>query len=49
MRGRTMPWSMTAWIWSLLPAVMLEMVQHASLRIDFLWWLSMASRQGRAW
>lgn len=26
--------SMTAWIWSRVPAVMLEMVQHASFRID---------------
>jgi hypothetical protein len=49
MSGRMMLCSMTAWIWSLLPAVMLEMVQQASLRMDFFWWLSMDSRQGSAW
>ena len=34
--GGTMLASITLWIWSLFPAVMLEMVQHASFRIPFL-------------
>mmetsp|Transcript_28401 Transcript_28401/g.95626 ORF Transcript_28401/g.95626 Transcript_28401/m.95626 type:complete len:202 (+) Transcript_28401:223-828(+) len=46
--GGTMCASTTAWIWSLLPAVMLEMVQHASLRMPFLALPRSASRQGSA-
>ena len=40
--------SITAWIWSLFPAVMLLMVQHASFLMPFLGLDSSASRQGRA-
>lgn len=40
--------SMTAWICSLLPAVMLEMVQHASLRMPFFDELSRFSSHGKA-
>lgn len=47
-RGGMMLFSMTAWICSLLPAVMLEMVQHASFRIPFLGDESSARRQGSA-
>ena len=36
---------MISWIWSEVPAVMLEMVQHASLRMFFFWW----SRRPRRW
>ena len=40
---------MTAWIWSFVPAVMLDTVQHASFLIDFLAAVvSRLSRQGRA-
>lgn len=40
--------SMTAWICSLFPAVMLEIVQHASLRMPFFAELSKFSSQGNA-
>mmetsp|Transcript_20263 Transcript_20263/g.56183 ORF Transcript_20263/g.56183 Transcript_20263/m.56183 type:complete len:214 (+) Transcript_20263:353-994(+) len=45
-RGPMRPVSITAWIWSLVPAVMLEIVQQASFLMLFLWvdWSS-ASRQ----
>mmetsp|Transcript_9395 Transcript_9395/g.32692 ORF Transcript_9395/g.32692 Transcript_9395/m.32692 type:complete len:213 (+) Transcript_9395:258-896(+) len=50
MSGGTMLASTMAWIWSLLPAVMLEMVQHASFLMLFLWLVvSRLSRQGSAW
>ena len=42
--GGTRPASMTAWIWSLFPAVMLEIVQQASFRILFLWLFSNRSK-----
>mmetsp|Transcript_11649 Transcript_11649/g.26397 ORF Transcript_11649/g.26397 Transcript_11649/m.26397 type:complete len:397 (+) Transcript_11649:621-1811(+) len=42
--------SMIAWIWSLFPAVMFEMVQHASFLMDFLCpCCSRFSKQGSAW
>lgn len=40
--------SMTAWICSLFPAVMFEMVQQASLRMPFLDELSKFNNHGRA-
>merc|ERR1719353_245920 len=40
--------STTDWIWSLLPAVMFEIVQHASFLIPFLGLPSNASKQGKA-
>jgi hypothetical protein len=44
-----MPASTTVWICSLVPAVMLEMVQHASFLMLFLWLVvSRFSRQGSA-
>lgn len=48
MSGGMMFASMTAWICSLLPAVMLEMVQQASLRMPFLDELSRFSSHGNA-
>lgn len=48
MSGGMMFASMTAWICSLLPAVMLEMVQQASLRMPFLDELSRFSNHGNA-
>ena len=33
------------WICSLVPAVMLEMVQHASFLIDFLWLLAQVQQR----
>src|SRR6056297_2204841 len=46
--GGTMFASMTDWICSRVPAVILEMVQHASLRMPFLGELSSASSRDRA-
>lgn len=40
--------SMTAWIWEEFPAVMLEMVQQASLRMPSLVELKRDKRHGRA-
>ena len=48
MSGGMMFASMTAWICSLLPAVMLEMVQQASLRMPFFDELSRLSSHGSA-
>lgn len=48
MSGGIMLASMTAWICSLFPAVMLEIVQQASLRIPFLEELSRFSSHGNA-
>mmetsp|Transcript_2162 Transcript_2162/g.6388 ORF Transcript_2162/g.6388 Transcript_2162/m.6388 type:complete len:229 (+) Transcript_2162:322-1008(+) len=46
--GGTMLASTTDWIWSLFPAVMLEMVQHASLRMPFFGLPRSARRHGSA-
>mmetsp|Transcript_18952 Transcript_18952/g.56300 ORF Transcript_18952/g.56300 Transcript_18952/m.56300 type:complete len:228 (+) Transcript_18952:277-960(+) len=46
--GGTMFASTTDWIWSLFPAVMFEIVQHASLRMPFFGLPSRASRHGSA-
>mmetsp|Transcript_14385 Transcript_14385/g.35664 ORF Transcript_14385/g.35664 Transcript_14385/m.35664 type:complete len:234 (+) Transcript_14385:196-897(+) len=46
--GGMMLASITAWICSRVPAVMLEMVQHASLRMPFFGLLSSASSRGSA-
>mmetsp|Transcript_47674 Transcript_47674/g.132295 ORF Transcript_47674/g.132295 Transcript_47674/m.132295 type:complete len:320 (+) Transcript_47674:738-1697(+) len=48
MSGGIMLASITAWIWSLLPAVMLEIVQHASLRMPFFGLERSARRHGSA-
>lgn len=42
------PFNCITWICALFPAVMLEMVQHASFRIDSLALLRRCSRHGRA-
>mmetsp|Transcript_17693 Transcript_17693/g.36259 ORF Transcript_17693/g.36259 Transcript_17693/m.36259 type:complete len:216 (+) Transcript_17693:237-884(+) len=39
-------WSITAWSWSLLPAVMLEMVQHVSFRMPLRSFDNSDSRHG---
>lgn len=48
MRGGIMLASMTAWICSLFPAVMFEMVQHASFRMPFFAELRRFSSHGNA-
>lgn len=48
-RGKKATMTLFTWIWSLLPAVILEMVQHASFLMLFLWfWVSRFNKQGRA-
>ena len=46
--GGSSCWSNTCWIWLVLPAVMLEMVQAASFWMFILWCLSRLWKAGRA-